>query len=111
VDNEHKQILDGLKKILIELHTTQQKLEDRLSQLDEKYVLIREWRIYHDIINRDLKNLGDKIREVEKQVKSINEKNQKQDIEHTKLATKIGTIIGLLGGLGGLTAIVLKLIE
>lgn len=106
----YKQIISGLKQILSELHKTQQSLQNRLDALDEKYVLLGEWKIYHEILNRDLRNLGDKIREVERNLELIRRENNKQNLQLNTISTKVATILGIVGGLGGLGAILWKLI-
>lgn len=120
MDLEHKQLLDALEKILKNLN----HIHNDITKLDEKYLRSESWKIYHDNLSKDMNNLGNKVREVEKNTKQnireledlmkqeiininksldeTNKTNQKQDIAFTKLSTKIVTILGILGGTSGI---------
>lgn len=109
-DKEYKQIINGLKAILKSLKENQESLIERLNNLDEEYVKLGEWKIYHEIISRDLQNLGDKIRDVEATVELLRRENNTQNLQLNTIKTKVATIVGIVGGLGGIGAIIWKVI-
>ena len=115
MEQEHKQLLDGIKKILNEIY-------DLKNNLDKIYLSKESWSIYHETINKDLNNLGKMVREFEKQVKEIVSEfqkqfkeivseNHRQNIQHTRLSSKVGTIIGICGGLSGLGVLLMTFLR
>ena len=121
MEDKHKQLLDGLEKILKGLN----HINSNINQLDEKYLRLNEWKIYHEHMTRDLNNLGDKVRSMEKVVKEelsnysgrvddrlskLESKNHDQDIATTKISGKVASIIGGASlFVGAIITIILKL--
>src|SRR6056297_1226298 len=139
MDQEHRQILAGLKKVLSDLRT----IKDIMQQDGGDHLKLGEWRIYHQMINKDLNNIGQKVRaleadnsevrvsyqdkleqlslEHEAQIQEIRKKydaqidnlrsnDHQQDLAHAKLSTKIGVILGLVGGPAGIAALIFSLL-
>ena len=102
---------DGIMKILDSLSAYQAALEDSFRQLDSKFLRKESWDIYHDIINKDLNNLGGLIREVKTTVKELEKENVTQNLTVNTLSTRLGMIMGIVGGVGGLSALILKLTD
>lgn len=105
--SEYDKILNTLNTILENLN----HIHSDIAKFDEKYLRSESWEIYHSMINKDLNNLGCKIREFEETIKNITNINQRQDIAFTKLSTKVATILGIIGGLSGVGAIIAYLIR
>lgn len=102
--DELREIIGGLRRILSEI----QSLKD---DLRGEFVSREAFDIYFQQLNKDLNNLGEKIRSVEKSTKELERHNVKQDLQVNTITVKIATILGIAGGLGGIGALIIYLLR
>lgn len=82
---------------------------DVLSNESRNLYLNKEsFNIYWNTVERDLRNLGDKIRSLENRTVKLVSDNAQQDIKSAKMSVKVGFIIGsaslITGALLGILA-------
>ena len=98
MESEHQRLLNAIQRIHQQIHSLE-------SGLGKVYMTKESFDLYNSITATDLKNLGDKIRAIEVYIKELEKRSHSQEVKHTSLSTKVATIIGLTGGLGGLGAL------
>jgi hypothetical protein len=77
-------------------------ITSRLDPESHSSHLTREaWGIYYEQINKDLNNLGDKVREIEGRVRGVEDDNNRQDIAHTKISTRVAILMSTGAALVG----------
>ena len=87
-------VLDAIRSLL-------NRFEEFKRELNTYYVGKEAFKIYWEVVNKDINNLVDKIREFEKEIRMLIKKDADQDVQTAKVKVKVAVIIGISTLIGG----------